>query len=68
MFFSRKKKPGNEKMILAMIMLSDQTGFDLKSFIADFTKNYAHPVDNLSGDNTGACSCSRHHCNSSICL
>ena len=53
MFFKSKKQPKG-KIILGMIMLKDNDGFNLDNFSADFTSSYEHTIDNLSGDQTAA--------------
>src|SRR5688500_10027125 len=55
MFFKSKKQPNNKgKIILGMIMLKNNEGFNLDGFNADFTNNYEDNIDNLTGDNSTA--------------
>ena len=53
MFWKKKTEniEQNSKIILGMVMLNDDTSFDIEKFTNDFKSNYGHDFQEGSGDN-----------------
>lgn len=54
MFWKKKQvsQPQESKIILGMVMLSDQNSFDVEAFSNDFKKHYAVNIHEPTGDNS----------------
>jgi len=52
MFWKKKKadKPKDSKIILGMVMLSDNSSFDVERFASDFKQNYGNAIQEPAGD------------------
>ena len=54
MFLKKNKTETGQdsKIILGMIMLLDETSFDLNGFLEDYNNNYPYRINKFSGDNS----------------
>lgn len=51
MFWKKKKPKVKGKLILGMILLADETSFDLETFKADYQQRNSNAIQDVTGDN-----------------
>lgn len=56
MFWKKKKTAPTQtsKILLGMVLLQDESSFDLDNFLKDYNNSYTDQIQELSGDNTSA--------------